>query len=86
MSFVKQIAGAALSATLPLGSSLISSPAQAAYVVTLEEVGGNVVATGSGAIDLTGLNSPSTSFGFGAILPTFADIITGPESAALVTI
>jgi hypothetical protein len=30
-------------------------PAQAGYVVTLQEVGPNVVATGSGAIDLTGL-------------------------------
>jgi len=31
-------------------------PAQADYTVTLQQVGPNVVATGSGAIDLTGLN------------------------------
>src|SRR5690242_4936841 len=30
-------------------------PAQAGYVVTLQQVGPNVVATGSGAIDLSGL-------------------------------
>ena len=30
-------------------------PAQAGYTVTLQQVGPNVVATGSGAIDLTGL-------------------------------
>ena len=31
-------------------------PAQAGYIVTLKQVGPNVVATGSGAIDLTGLS------------------------------
>jgi len=31
-------------------------PAQAGYTVTLQQVGPNVVATGSGAINLTGLN------------------------------
>jgi len=38
-------------------------PAQAGYTVTLQQVGPNVVATGSGAIDLTGLrlSTPSTS-------------------------
>jgi hypothetical protein len=30
-------------------------PAQAGYIVTLEQVGSDVVATGSGAVDLTGL-------------------------------
>ena len=30
-------------------------PAQAGYTVTLQQVGPDVVATGSGAIDLTGL-------------------------------
>ena len=34
---------------------IAGSPAQARYVVTLQEVGPNVVATGSGTIDLTGL-------------------------------
>ena len=37
-------------------------PAQAGYTVTLQQVGPDVVATGSGAIDLTGLTfSQSTS-------------------------
>ena len=31
-------------------------PAQAGYVVTLQQVGPDVVATGSGTIDLTGLS------------------------------
>ena len=37
-------------------------PAQAGYTVTLQQVGPDVVATGSGAIDLTGLTF--SSFGF----------------------
>ena len=53
MTFLKRIAGAALGATLLLGSGPISPPARA-YVVMLEEVGSDVVATGSGLINLTG--------------------------------
>jgi len=52
---------------------------QAGYVVTLQQVGSNVVATGSGAIDLTGLGGPgSDNQGQSAIEPGSAFIITGP--------
>jgi hypothetical protein len=45
-----------------LASLLSVRPAQAGYTVTLQQVGPNVVATGSGAINLTGLTfSQSTS-------------------------
>ena len=46
-----------LKPTLPVVLALLLSvrPAQAGYTVTLQQVGPNVVATGSGAIDLTGL-------------------------------
>ena len=37
-------------------------PAQAGYTVTLQQVGPDVVATGSGAIDLTGLTFSNSSF------------------------
>ena len=37
-------------------------PAQAGYIVTLQQVGPDVVATGSGAIDLTGLTLSSSVF------------------------
>lgn len=59
---IKQIASAAaLGAALLMGIDLFTSPAQATpYVVTLTEQGGNVVANGSGAIDLTGLTSLSS--------------------------
>jgi hypothetical protein len=59
-------------------------PAQATYIVTLEQVGSNVVATGSGAIDLSGLIfqfdvSPSSS----VLVPNIGQIFTGqPGSPA----
>jgi hypothetical protein len=60
------------------------------YIVTLEEVGSNVVATGSGQIDLTGLSFfASFSGGVGNIEPSFGsagvgvgnlDVYTGAPS------
>src|SRR5262249_43550057 len=49
------------------------------YMVTLQEVGSNVVATGSGPIDLTGLTlTPSgPAFGNAATIPSDGNIITG---------
>src|SRR5881394_268404 len=66
-----------------LASLLSVRSAQAGYTVTLQQVGPDVVATGSGAIDLTGLTFfQSTSInpainprGFGAF------IYTGPTSS-----
>jgi hypothetical protein len=57
---------------------IISSPAQAVpYVVTLQQVGPNVVATGSGALDLTGLSYAVTGAGGSGMEPSAAFIITG---------
>jgi hypothetical protein len=51
--FMKRISSAmAIGVAMLIGPNL---PAQAGYVVTLEQVGNDVVATGSGTIDLTGL-------------------------------
>lgn len=79
MTFLKQIAGAAaLGATLLLGSGLIISPAQARYVVTLEQAGNDVIATGSGAIDLTGLTFALSVTAGGAIInPEFGLLWSG---------
>ena len=54
-------------------------PAQAVpYEVTLLQVGPDVVATGNGAIDLTGLSAAGMT-GFGTqIIPSLAFILTGP--------
>jgi hypothetical protein len=82
MTSVTRITGAAVivAATL-LGSALSVPPAQAAYTVTLEQDGLNVVAAGSGTLDVTDL-SFLTSQSFGAqILPTLGEIFTGPASS-----
>ncbi len=85
MSFIKQIAFAALGATMLLGSGLIASPAGAGYVVTLAEVGSDVVATGSGPIDLTGLSFAGNGDATAIIVPEFGVIGTGPAGIGLIT-
>ena len=60
-------------------------PAQAGYVVTLAQVDANVVATGNGAIDLTGLNFfESMNIPISVIDPFEAAIQTGapPDGVA----
>jgi hypothetical protein len=59
---------------------LISSPAQAGYIVTLEQVGSNVVATGTGAIDLTGLSFNTNGLAGPGITPNGGYIECGAMS------
>jgi hypothetical protein len=72
-----------------LGWLLCVRSAQAGYTVTLQQVGLNVVATGSGAIDLTGLSLSQSFFQdpeikpFGHILVGPAFIATGPTSSSV---
>jgi hypothetical protein len=67
----------ATSAILALGA-FAAPGAQAGYVVTLEEVGSNVVATGSGPIDLTGLTLKSSDEdAFAQMIPGTSAIVTG---------
>ena len=67
----------------------IRQSAQAGYIVTLQQVGPNVVATGSGAINLTGLTfSQSSSLNPGLrphILGVYGGtfILTGPTSSSV---
>ncbi|MGH7103203.1 MAG: PEP-CTERM sorting domain-containing protein [Acetobacteraceae bacterium] len=79
MTIVKSIAGtAALAAAVLLGCGLAALPAQADYVVTLTQVGSNVVATGSGTIDLTGLSPDGGGSSEAGVEPSAAGINTGP--------
>jgi hypothetical protein len=74
VTFFDQIAGgAALGAAMLVGLSV----AQAGYVVDLTQQGGNVVASGSGAIDLTDLIDQGSAEDRGALVPKTATIITG---------
>jgi len=60
-------------------------PAQA-FTITLEQMGLNVVATGSGAINLTGLSFLASGTQGGAILqPPIGAIVTGTTDSANVT-
>src|SRR5262245_60314076 len=93
LKLFQPVALATLAITILWGVSI--RPAQAGYTVTLQQVGANVVATGSGAIDLTGLtfvgsagsdnpgiDGPSGLIGtgpFGAIVDTYQGF-TGPTS------
>jgi hypothetical protein len=74
----RMVGASAISASMLIGLS--APPAQAGYVVTLEQVGSNVVATGSGPIDLTGLTFSFTAKLFAAIGPDAAFIATGPTA------
>ena len=74
----------ALSMAVLFNSGLISSPARAGYVVTLEEVGSDVVATGSGPIDLTDLSSLGLDAIQASMLPLFGTISTGPAPPSVV--
>src|SRR5258707_4689618 len=69
----------------------IRQSAQAGYIVTLQQVGPDVVATGSGAVNLTGLTF--STFFSGSVNPgiqphnrgadSFAFIYTGPTSSSV---
>jgi hypothetical protein len=76
-----RIGGAALGSAMALCLGVSAPAAQAGYVVTLEQAGSDVVATGSGAIDLTGLAYYSLGEAFDAMEPSTGVIATGPASA-----
>jgi hypothetical protein len=67
-------------ALLALGA--LSAPsAQAAYVVTFEEMGPNVVETGSGTLDLAALSPDGTTTFDPVLIPGFAAYGSGVEGA-----
>jgi hypothetical protein len=63
-----------------LFGSLLSAPAQAAFVETLDQVGSNVVASGSGSIDLASLMLGGGGMVTAQITPAFANISSGPAT------
>ena len=72
------LCAAAIGTAMLIGSGLPASSAPPGYIVTLEQVGSDVVATGGGAIDLHGLTFSFPALSFAAIIPKIADINTGP--------
>jgi hypothetical protein len=79
------LALSAATVALLIGSGLTASPAEAAYLVDLTQVGSDVVATGSGTIDLSGLSllAPGGLTPGGALAPSVGLIITGPGSGVV---
>ncbi|MFL6446115.1 MAG: hypothetical protein ACJ746_00180 [Bryobacteraceae bacterium] len=80
MTFAKRMRGAAaFSVAMLIGCGLSVPPAYAAYIVTLEQQGNNVITIGSGTLDLAGLkltcsSGCSTNAG---IFPALASIAIG---------
>jgi hypothetical protein len=79
MAFMSRILGTG-AVCMAMCTSLLASPAQAAYVVNLEQVGNNVVATGSGSIDTLGLSGPNLGIESTFLQPVFGSIFTGPPA------
>jgi hypothetical protein len=60
-------------------------PARAGYVVTLKPVGGDVDASGSGKIDLTGLTELESGSTPAGVQPDEGYLVTGPTNGNAVT-
>ena len=71
---------AALGVAMLIGGGVSAQLAQAAYTVTFEQMGSNVVATGSGTIDLTGLSPNGPGFGGPGLDPNVGSVGTGPTA------
>ena len=88
MMFAKRMRGvAALIGAMLICCGLFVPLAKAGYIVTLVQDGNDVIAAGSGTLDLAGLElRPDCTFGCRSILtlvsPTFGAIVTGPAGFA----
>ena len=75
---INKLAAAALAFTI------LNGPANAAVVIDIFQSGGDVVATGSGTIDLAGLTlfESAPVGGMGAVIPSLGTAIVGPDVVA----
>ena len=81
MALKKQLAGgAALVAAVAIGFGLCAPPAQAAYTITIEQVGSDVVATGSGSINFDALAVYGDELDTSLIAASGGAIIVGPTT------
>jgi hypothetical protein len=72
-------------AVLGLAVVVLGQSAQAGILITINQVGPDVVATGSGSIDLTGLTFLTTeSAGHSGTAPNVADILLGPPNVTMI--
>ena len=81
MALRKRLAGGvALMAAMAIGFGFCASPAQAAYTITIEQVGSDVVATGSGSINFDALALYGDELGSSLLEASGGAIIIGPTS------
>jgi hypothetical protein len=78
LKFIRPALATALAVVITCGLSIRS--AQAGYIVSLQQVGLDVVATGSGPIDFTGLTSEGSSGLSVGMTPSSPAIGTGPTT------
>jgi hypothetical protein len=83
-STVRIARAAALGVATLIGSGLSSPPARAAYTVTFEQEGSNVVASGTGTIDLAALRIFQNASAEASMTPLEGILDTGPTSLTLV--
>ena len=81
MALRKRLAGgAALVAAVAIGFGLCAPPAQAAYTITIEQVGSDVVATGSGSINFDALAVFGDELDPSLIAASDGAVILGPAT------
>ena len=79
MTFVKRIAGVlALGPAMMFCGGLPAPPAQAAYTLTLQQQGSDVVATGAGTLDTTDFGEGVSYNDQARMNPMSGSILTGP--------
>jgi hypothetical protein len=83
-STVRIARAAALGVATLIGAGLSSPPARAAYTVTYEQEGSNVVASGMGTIDLAALSIFENASAEASMAPFEGILDTGPTSFTLV--
>jgi hypothetical protein len=75
----RRLKAAALAcAVLVLGLAAATPAAHASFIVNVSEVGSDVVATGSGSLNLDGLGGPSNTSSGSAIWPDGGLVVIGP--------
>ena len=76
----RQAGGVALVATMAIDFGLCALPVQAAYIITVEQVGSDVVATGSGSINFDALAVYGDELGSSLLEASGGAIIVGPTT------
>lgn len=84
MQFAKLMTGGLV--RLLLASALLVPTVCAGHIVSFREVGNDVIASGSGPLDLTGLSRTVSTASVGHIDPDGATVVTGPAIPNVATV